>query len=142
LRAKAASQPPAIWAARLTGRRLVARVTPKPKVAYFCAAQWPVFTPPLTVDVLSGQIVPPSNLGHRRTAHSNLGNDRPLLTIGPSTSTFYTRHDFLSHVITIANDVVNDVNNDSVLAENPPLHKAVATGWLRSFEGIRPVSPL
>ncbi len=21
---------------------------PKPKVAYFCAAQWPVFTPPLT----------------------------------------------------------------------------------------------
>ena len=47
-RAKAASQPPAIWGARLTGRRLVARVMPKPKVAYFCAAQWPAFTPPLT----------------------------------------------------------------------------------------------
>ena len=35
-------------AARLTGRRLAACVTPKPKVAGFCAAQWPDFTPPLT----------------------------------------------------------------------------------------------
>ena len=52
LRAKAASQPPAIWGARLTGHRLVARVMPKPKVAYFCAAQWPVFTPPLTARLL------------------------------------------------------------------------------------------
>jgi len=47
-RAKAASQPPAIREARLTGRRLVARLSPKPKVACFCAALWPGFTPPLT----------------------------------------------------------------------------------------------
>ncbi|MDP1669799.1 hypothetical protein, partial [Phaeovulum sp.] len=47
--AKAASQPPAIWRARLTGRRLVAHATPKSKVAGFCAALWPGFTPPLTV---------------------------------------------------------------------------------------------
>ncbi|MDP1667578.1 hypothetical protein, partial [Phaeovulum sp.] len=46
--AKAASQPPAIWRARLTGRRLVAHATPKSKVAGFCAALWPGFTPPLT----------------------------------------------------------------------------------------------
>ena len=50
-RAKAASQPPAIRGARLTGRRLVARVMPKPKVAWFCAALWPGFTPPLTSQI-------------------------------------------------------------------------------------------
>ncbi len=38
-RAKAASQPPAIWRALLPGRPLVARVTPKSKVTDFCAAQ-------------------------------------------------------------------------------------------------------
>ena len=32
----------------MPGRRLLARVAPKPKVACFCAAQWPVFTPALT----------------------------------------------------------------------------------------------
>ncbi len=47
-RAKAASQPPAIWEARLTGRRLVAHATPKSKVACFCAAPWPDFTPLVT----------------------------------------------------------------------------------------------
>jgi len=47
-RAKAASQPPAIREARLTGRRLVACLSPKSKVACFCAALWPGFTPPLT----------------------------------------------------------------------------------------------
>ena len=52
-RAKAASQPPAIWGARLTGRRLVARVMPKPKVAWFCAALWQDFTPPLTAPPFS-----------------------------------------------------------------------------------------
>ena len=35
----------------MTGRRLVARVTPKPKVAGFCAALWPDFTPPLTIAI-------------------------------------------------------------------------------------------
>ena len=37
----------------------------------------------------------------------------------------------LSHIIPIASDVVNDVNNDSVLNENPACQKAVPTGRLR-----------
>lgn len=84
------------------------------------------------VNVLPRQIMPPRNLGHRRSAHTDFAQDRPLLSIRPSTPPFRTSHDFLSHVIPTATDVVNDVNNDTGLVENPPLHKAVPTGRLPS----------
>ena len=90
----------------------------------------PQLSTPL-IDVLPGQVVTPRNLSHRRPAHTDLAQDRPLLSIRPSTPPLRTSHNLLPHIIPIANDVVNDVNNDSGLVENPPLHKAVATGRLQ-----------
>lgn len=81
--------------------------------------------------MLSCQIVPPRNLGHRRTAQTNLAQDRSLLNIRPPTPPFSTRHNLLTHIIPIADDVVNDVNNDSELEENHVRQKAVTTGRLR-----------
>ena len=75
--------------------------------------------------------MPSRNLGDRRSAHTNLAQDRPLLGIRPPTPPFSTRHNLLSHVIPTASDVVNDVNNDSVLNENPACQKAVPIGRLR-----------
>ena len=81
--------------------------------------------------MLSCQIVPPSNLGHCRPAQTNLAKDRTLLCIRPPTPSLSTCHNLLTHIIPTANDVVNDVNNDSELEENLVRQKAVPTGRLR-----------
>ena len=83
------------------------------------------------VNVLPRQIMPTRNLGHRSPAHPNLAQDRSFLSIRPPTPPFRTSHNLLPHVIPTANDVVNDVNNDSGLQENPKPQKAVPTGRLR-----------
>jgi hypothetical protein len=87
------------------------------------------------IDALPGQIMPPSNLSHRRPTLTDLAHDRTLLSIRPPTPPFRTSHNLLPHVIPTANDVVNDVNNDGGLVENPSLHKAVPTGRLRTIGG-------
>ena len=79
--------------------------------------------------------MPPSNLSHRRTTLTDLAKDRTLLGIRPPPPPLRTSHNLLPHVIPAANDVVNDVNNDTGLAESLPLHKAVATGWLPTVFG-------
>lgn len=80
------------------------------------------------VKVLSCQIVPPRDLGHRRPAQTNLAQNRTLLDLRPPTPPFSTCHNLLAHIIPIANDVVNDVNNDSGLKRNPMRQKVVPTG--------------
>ena len=67
--------------------------------------------------MLPRQIVPPRDLSHRRPAHTNLAQDRSLLNIRPPAPPFSTCQNLLPHIIPTANDVVNDVNNDSGLEQ-------------------------
>ena len=76
--AKAASQPPTIWRARLSGRRLVARVTPKSKVA--------TFTPPIGRILLRRRHPGVTSAVSRRTGASAAIVDSAVITSGTKAS--------------------------------------------------------